>query len=213
MKLIHYLDSAFFTQEQLLAAAGIDARQLAALQERGAMPQPSYRLRVDIACDSFFGPHSEQASVDYYAKGYASWVGILQALGDAGAAFGVFARRYRARVAQLADAGVVSRHPKLNAGLDAHLQDEWRHFLSGTYGLCTSTGLPEDIAAKEVAIAIIKAITEERGERALTVAEHAKLTRAVDLLDAASAQFAPHETARSSRHRLVGQVRKTWRLD
>ena len=211
MNLIAYLNDAFLTQDQLLSAAGIDAQQLAALQRAGAMPQPSYRLRLDLACDSFFGPHSEQLSADYYAKGYPSWIGIVQALGSADAAFEVFARRYRARMARLAADGIVSRHPKLNDGLEAHLIEEWGHFLNGTYGLCTATGLPEEIAAKEVAIAIIKHITEGR-KQALTEAERASLTRAVDLLDAAGAQFAPHERARSSRHRLVDEVRKVWRL-
>jgi hypothetical protein len=35
---------------------------------------------------------------------------------------------------------------------------------------------------------------------------------AVDLLDSVSAPFAPHEVARSSRHRYVDEVRKTYGL-
>lgn len=211
MDLINYLNGAFLTQDQLLAAAGIDGGQLAELKRGGAMPQPSYRLRLELACDSFFGAHSEQLSADYYAKGTPSWIGVLQTVGSAEAAYEVFARRYRTRLAQLAAAGVASRAPKLNEGLDAHLRDEWQHFLNGTYGLCTTSGLPEEIAAKEIAIAVIKEITEGR-EQALTDAEHQRLTQAVDLLDLASAPFAPHELARSSRQRLVNEMRKTWRL-
>ena len=211
MDLINYLNSAFLTQDQLLAAAGIDGRQLAELQREGGMPQPSYRLKIDLDCDSFFGPHSERLSADYYAKGSPSWIGVVQTLGSAAAAFKVFARRYRARVTQLAAAGMASQHPKLNEGLEAHLRDEWGHFLNGTYGLCTTTGLPEEIAAKEVAIALIKELTDEC-EQALTDVERERLGQAVDLLDLASAPFAPHEAARSSRHRLVTQMRKTWNL-
>jgi hypothetical protein len=212
MDLLRYLDTSFFTQDQLLAASGIDAAELATLVRRAVMPKPSYRLRLDIVCDSFFGPHAKHRRVDYYAKDYASWIGIVRSLpGDADARR-VFEQRYRARLAQLAAGGISSDDPKLNADLSAHLDDEWRHFLDGTYGLCTKSGLPEDIASKEVAIAIVKQLAGETGEQALTAAERACLAQAVDLLDAASAQFAPHERERSSRHRLVDQVRKSYRL-
>jgi hypothetical protein len=30
---------------------------------------------------------------------------------------------------------------KLAAGLEAHMEQEWRHFLAGTHGLCTRSGL------------------------------------------------------------------------
>lgn len=212
MELIHYLNDGFFTRAQLLATCGIDLAQLTALQRRGVVPQASYRLKLDLGCDSFFGPHSEQMSVDYYAKGCASWIGTVQTLTRDADAYEVFTERYRRRLEQLRAAGVTSAHDKLNAGLGLHLEDEWRHFLSGTYGLCTRSGLPEDIAAKEVAIAIIKDITGQRDTPALDDAQRASLSVAVDLLDAASGMFAPHERTRSSRHRLVDQVRQTYAL-
>jgi hypothetical protein len=40
--------------------------------------------------------------------------------------------------------------------------------------------------------------------------ERGRLAGAVDLLDAASAPFAPHEVARSSRRRYVDEVRAAW---
>lgn len=206
MDLLRYLDTHFFTRDQLLAAGGIDAAGLAVL---AGMPKPSYRLAIDIGCDSFFGAHGEQHRIDYYAKGYADWIGIVRPLAGETDARGVFEQRYRDRLAQLAAAGIASDDPKLNAGLDAHLADEWQHFLDGTYGLCTRSGLPEDIAAKEVAIATIMELTSER---ALTSATSRRLSQAVDLLDDASTQFAPHERERSSRHRLVDLVRKSYQL-
>ncbi len=39
-----------------------------------------------------------------------------------------------------------------------------------------------------------------------------RLTNAVNLLDASSALFAPHERLTSSRHRLVNEVRRKFRL-
>ncbi|CUI06402.1 DUF6058 family natural product biosynthesis protein [Massilia antarctica] len=212
MELIRYLSDCFFTEEQLLAVSGIDADELAALQQRAMMPRPSYRLRLDVSCDSFFGMHQEHTQLDYYAKGYASWIGLLHSLGGEGEAFRVFAERYRGRLAQLKAAGLCTDNPKLGAGLDQHLREEWRHFLDGTYGLCTKTGLPEEIASKELATMIIREIIGKPLEQLLSTRDRICLTLAVDLLDTASSQFAPHERERSSRHSLIDEVRKTYQL-
>lgn len=209
MDLRRYLDTHFLTQSQLLAATGIDAKALAAL---AGMPKPSYRLRLGIGCDSFFGAHAVLHQVDYYANGHPSWIAILLTLRNEADARQVFGQRYRARLAQLAAAGIASDAPTLNAGLDAHLDDAWSYFLDGTHGLCTRSGLPEDIASKEMAMPIVKqqtgASSELPCERALTAVERPRLLNSVNLLDAASAPFAPHELARNSRRRLVDQVRK-----
>lgn len=195
MELIRYLESNYYTEEQLLAAGGIDAACLAELQTRALMPQPSYALRVDLACDSYFGAHAEQACVRYYAKGYAQWIGTVRALAREDDGFRVFSQRYLARLEAL---GGAAHQPDL--------QQEWRHFLSGTYGLCTRSGLPEDIAAKELAVAAIDRLSAG-GVAALSSGEREQLAAAIDLLDLASSQFAPHERTRSSRHRLIDQLR------
>lgn len=208
MELIRYLDLHFHTRDQLLAHAGITAAQLEDLQQRRMMPLPSYRLRLDLACDSFFGPHSASERLDYYARGYVAWIREVLALGDPDEARSLFARRYRVRIAQLAAAGLAPAGRRLDD--DAHVAAEWEHFLAGTYGLCTVSGLPEDIAAKEAAIVVIRETIES--ERALTVEENELLCRAVGVLDNASAAFAPHEVARSSRRRYIDDVRAAYRL-
>ncbi|ATQ73454.1 hypothetical protein CR152_02185 [Massilia violaceinigra] len=212
MELIRYLSDCFFTEQQLLAVSGIDAEELAALQRRSMMPRASYRLRLDVSCDSFFGQHEEHKEMAYYARGYASWIGLLQSLHGDAAAFRVFAERYRARLTQLKAAGLCTDNPKLGAGLDEHLREEWRHFLEGTYGICTKTGLPEEIASKELATLIIRDIIGKPVEQALSTRDRICLTLAVDLLDTASGQFAPHEKERSSRHLLIDEVRKNYQL-
>jgi hypothetical protein len=202
MNLIDYLNQHFLTREQLLARTGIDGARLDALQERGMMPRPSYRLRLELGCDSCFGPHAESQAIDWYAQGYVAWAGLLAALDGPRQAHAVFAERYRRRLAQL-DAAE-SLHS------EAHIAAEWRHFLDGTYGLCTRSGLPEDIAAKEAAIVLIRALTVLGAQRGLSDGERGRLAAAVDLLDGASAPFAPHELARSSRRRYVDEVRASW---
>jgi hypothetical protein len=101
------------------------------------MPKPSYLLRLDIGCDSFFSAHNARHQIEYYAKGYVEWIGFLRALPKEADARRVFNHRYRDRLAQPAEAGIASDDPKLNAELDAHLTDEWQRFLDGTYDLCT----------------------------------------------------------------------------
>jgi aminoglycoside/choline kinase family phosphotransferase len=120
----------------------------------------------------------------------------------------VFAERYRRRLAQLGDENLCTNVEALAA--DAHIAVEWGHFLDGTYGLCTRSGLPEDIAAKEAAIVLIRELSSQGGAQELGDEQRKRLAAAVDLLDAASAPFAPHEVARSSRRRYVDEIRAAW---
>ncbi|MES3023145.1 MAG: DUF6058 family natural product biosynthesis protein [Pseudomonadota bacterium] len=212
MELINYLNENFFTEDQLLVACQIDAATLLKMQQRRIMPLPSYHVQLRVDCDSVFGMHNEQFAIAYYAKGYAVWIGMLQTLTNDGEAFERFATRYRSRAQELKDLGIAPRHEKLNKGMDAHLRSEWEHFLKGTYGLCTRSGLPSDIATKEVAAAMIEEVLADVDERALTLDESKTLQHAVDLLDSASAMFAPHEIARSSRQRLINDVRDKYHL-
>ncbi len=209
MELIRYLNDVFLNEQELLAAGGIDRSELDAMQKRGVMPLPSYTLKLDISCNSFFGFHQAQSDLAYYAKAYPAWIGTVRTM-QADEAFDLFSRRYVSQLQLLKGAGISTTHEKLNTGLDAHLRNEWQHFLNGTYGLCTKSGLPEDIAIKELAVIVIKDMTGERYDTRLTPTERAKLAEAVNLLDSASAPFAPHELARSSRHRLIDRMRTTY---
>jgi len=208
MKLIDYLNTRFLTRGQLLARCGIDEGRLGELQERGMMPRPSYRLHVELSCDSFFGPHAEQHAIDWYPQGAPAWAGLLAALDDPRQAYQIFASRYRRRLAHLGDEGLPAAADGLSG--DAHIASEWRHFLDGTYGLCTRAGLPEEIAAKEAAIVLIRELTELGARQGLNEEQRRRLAAAVDLLDRVSAPFAPHEVARSSRRRCVDEVRAAW---
>jgi hypothetical protein len=209
MELIDYLNRHFFTRAQLLARTGIEPDLLEDWQRRRMMPLPSYRLRLDVHCHSFFGAHTEQLAADYYPKGSPAWISALGALADEGRAYELFARRYRARLAQLTASDIVPGDSQ--AAGEAHIAAEWEHFLAGTYGVCTVSGLPEDIAAKEAAIMLIRELTAT-DEQALTDAQRQRLRGAVDLLDSVCAPFAPHEVRRSSRQRYVVDVRAAYGL-
>ncbi|SDD32357.1 hypothetical protein SAMN05428966_10419 [Massilia sp. PDC64] len=189
MELLDYLHTHFLTRAQLLAACATDGARLDVFTAAGTMPAPSYRLNVRIDCTSFFGEHAEAHALDWYAVGYVDWLRML--LEGEPDPYGRFAARYRAALEALPLSGLEAA--------DAHLRSEWRHFLAGTYGLCTRSGLPEDIAAKELAIHVIRALTDDG--RPLDAGERERLAEARALLDRASSPFAPHERARSSRAR------------
>ena len=189
MELIDYLHTHFLTRAQLLAACATDGARLDAFTAAGTMPAPSYRLRVRIDCASYFGDHAEDHALDWYAVGYVAWLRML--VDGERDPYARFAARYRAALSALPLSGMEAT--------DAHLRSEWQHFIAGTYGLCTRSGLPEDIAAKEWAIHVIRVLTDDG--RPLDAAERERLARARDLLDRASSLFAPHERARSSRAR------------
>lgn len=209
MDLLNYLNEHFYNKTTLLALAKINSSELQQLQQQQVMPKASYTLELGVSCDSFFGPHIQTEHLEYYAKGYVSWIGLVQTLKTQTKIYQTFSDRYSKRLKELKQQGHQSDLEKLNQQLEQHIAQEWQHFLAGTYGLCTKSGLPEDIASKEFSIAEIQQLTEKQ---ILNETELKQLTRAVDLLDQASALFAPHERTASSRQRLINEVRKQYKL-
>jgi hypothetical protein len=209
MQLLEYLNAHFYTRQQLLEVTQLTEATLLTYQEQGVMPACSYRLQLTLACDSFFGTHSEELQMEYYAKGYGTWLTMLHQLDASTDIYSIFQRRYLEAIEKLTTTEELSLESMANTHLDEHIKREWEHFLAGTYGLCTQSGLPEDIAAKELAIVTINALT---ALNELSPVEIVKLTAAVNLLDKVSAAFAPHEKSRSSRSRLVDEIRRRYRL-
>ncbi|MBB1269900.1 DUF6058 family natural product biosynthesis protein [Shewanella sp. SR44-3] len=209
MELMNYLNEHFFTQQQLLDISKVSQQDLLSYQQQGLMPKCSYQLRLQLQSDSFFGLHHEEQTIEYYAKGYAAWLGLIQVSSSVSAVFEVFATRYKMALEDLKRQGHSTSNAKVNAEFDAHIKQEWAHFLNGIYGLCTRSGLPEDIAAKELAILEINELLDVDE---LTQAQLSQLRLAVNLLDKASSMFAPHERLNSSRQRLINEVRYQYQL-
>jgi hypothetical protein len=209
VELINYLNEHFFTQQELLDITKISEQTLVAYQNDGLMPMCSYKLNVTMQSDSFFGLHNESQTIEYYAKGYVSWLTVIESSTSPEAIYSLFEQRYKQAIEVLKQQGHSSDNPKISSALNDHIKEEWGHFINGIYGLCTQSGLPEDIAAKEFSIIEINELMalEEFNPQQIK-----KLTRAVDLLDNASSLFAPHERLRSSRHRLVDEVRRQHKL-
>jgi hypothetical protein len=209
VELIKYLNDHFFTKQELLDISKVTVKELSKYQESGVMPKCSYRLSLNLESDSFFGLHKAEQEIEYYAKGYSSWLAIIQALDSEEDVYSLFVSRYKAAIENLKIQGHSSENAKLKSELNNHIEQEWEHFLNGVYGLCTKSGLPEDIAAKEFSII---EINELLACDKLDSKQLSKLTLAVELLDSSSSLFAPHERFRSSRHRLVNEVRRDYKL-
>ncbi|MCJ8320159.1 MAG: DUF6058 family natural product biosynthesis protein [Colwellia sp.] len=209
MQLINYLHDHFLTRVDLLTLSATSNDEFELLQRNKLMPACSYKLEVSTNCNSFFGEHHEQQTVEYYSKGYSSWLGILHSIKESNDVFQLFSKRYKQKLVELKRLGITSKDNKVNAGIDQHISEEWQYFINGTYGLCTKSGLPECIAAKEIAILIINELTDNDN---LANDDLMRLTQAVNLLDSVSALFAPHERENSSRERLVNKVRQKYQL-
>ena len=201
--------STFFSKQELLDVSKVSAQDLTRHQENGVMPKFSYKLNLKLQSDSFFGLHNDEQEIEYFAKGYSSWLAIVQSLSSTEAIYSVFANRYKVTIENLKEKGHSSNDPRVNSGIDKHIEEEWTHFLNGIYGLCTKSGLPEDIAAKEFSILEINELTKSTE---LTNEQIKSLTRAVNLLDLSSSLFAPHERLESSRQRLINEVRRKYEL-
>jgi hypothetical protein len=209
VELIKYLNKYFFTKQELLDITKITEQDFSKYQENGVMPKCSYKLSLNIKSDSFFGLHDDEQEIEYYAKGYSSWLAIIQSLNSTKEVYSVFASRYKMAIESLKGQGYSSNNSKVSSEINEHIKEEWSHFLNGIYGLCTKSGLPEDIAAKEFSILVINELSENN---TLTPEQLNKLDLAVELLDSASSLFAPHERLKSSRHRLVNEVRRKYQL-
>ena len=156
LALIKYLSEHFYTKQELLDVSKITSQELLEYQEKGVMTKSSYKLTINLTSDSVFGLHNEEEYIEYYAKGYSSWLGIIQTLKSPEEIYSLFSERYKIAVNRLKEEGHTSDDPKVTSEFNQHIKEEWSHFINGVYGLCTRSGLPEDIAGKELAILQIK---------------------------------------------------------
>jgi len=214
MELISYLNDNFYSKQQLLALTKTDDADFKRFQEQKIMPKCSYQLALTINCDSFLGAHKNHEVIEYYAKGYVSWLELVKSKQKFPEIYQHFEQSYLENLTELKKKGFSSLNNKVTDKVKSHIKEEWQHFLNGTYGLCTRSGLPHDIAAKELAIIIINELCDARvnNDESLTKENRAKLKDAVNLLDKASAEFAPHERLNSSRERLINAVREKYNL-
>lgn len=207
MKLFKYLTKYFYTEQELVEHSNISLAELVQWQNHRMMPACSYHLALSVTCESFITAHQSSQQLKFYNKGYVKWLELLTADDDCDehTLFDLFSSRYNQQIITLKQQGFYCNSPKMTNLLAEHINQEWQDFLQGVYGLCTKSGLPEDIASKELAISIISELT---AQTALNTEQKDLIKKAINLLDKASAAFAPHEVKLSSREKYINQLRK-----
>jgi len=215
-----YIEKNFLTLEDLSEATSVSAVEIGNMINSACLPGPAYEIDIVSKIRSVFGEHEQSSTRAYFPKSHIEKIKAFLAAGvsyetSAAKEQKNFQLTYAKKIEESgadkfglanffqAD-GTVGGEP-----LEIFLQAEWQHYLDGTYGLCTRNATADEIACKEVMIAKIKYLTkqyDQEHEPALL----APLAEAVDVLDAVSAPFAPHEIARSSRGLYIDAVRKKY---
>jgi hypothetical protein len=209
-----YLFETFQEESAFAAAHGTDPARLAGLIAQRLFPAPSYTLAYAPdgggRITSYFGTHADTASYRFHLKAHGRWLADIVRFGlDGEAQVEAF---FRARYIAARDAffaGALGRKlaaamPDVAAGFDdGQIAASWRHFLDGTFGVCTRDGQPETIFLKEACASFVERMADGPGGAGYADI----LVPTVDLLDRVLSPFAPHEVERSSRQRWVNDMR------
>lgn len=200
-----YLQSNFLSQTQVIDQANISEAAFDKLRAQGAVPKPSYQFGFSLSCHSYFGEHTvPNTQCAYYAQGCVDWINDIRHLSDKQAIYAYFKTEFLCEYETLKIQGYVRNDVAKSMMLDTYINEQFHYFIAGTYGVCTRTGRVAEIVKKEVAI---KTIQHLSGIDKLTEGEVITLQCAIDLLDEASAYFAPHEYAASSRAKYIDALR------
>ncbi len=204
MTLKAYLHDHFVDKAGLAALTGTSVEQVDALVMAGALPQPTYVCEQGTIRSAAFGviPTREVLEGAYFRPEYTRWVQIA----------------LRATPGDERNAVISTLTNELRDALQAWFEDpnevEARiqallpHFASGTFGLCVSdpsTGA--GIVRKEVLQEKLIALTGDGSDPAPSDVSPTALLQLIDDYARAAMPFSPAEYARSSRKRLVDDLR------
>lgn len=233
MSLRDYLHHHFVDGATLAWMAGISTARLNALIEAGAVPAPSYLVLDDCIESAVFGQiHGVVADAGrYFRPEQLRWVQLAakaptgqerqavlavlcqelrDALRDAALAQ---ATLLQAEQAETSLAPAQQSQKTLSTGqLDAQIEQQLYallpHFFNGTFGLCVANpACGYAIVRKELLLAQLSALTHNGTEPAPPGVTSAELLRLIDEFAAICMPFSPAEYPRSSRKRLVDDLR------
>lgn len=208
-----YLGRHFRTASQIAESCGLSSEVLDQLIEVRAVPQPSYVVQPDRVMSAAFGElvNDGAASGRYFAPSQANWVKRALDVSGSEPLLAAF-REEMARA--LADADrLIHRMPDAFdnrgqplPGLATRIDQMWDHFLNGVFALCiVDSGSIQSIARKE---AMQERLTELcNSGAAMDAARRDEVARLIDDYDRAAMPFSPAEYPRSSRKRLVEDLR------
>lgn len=188
---------------------------LDALEKAQQIPKAAYRLNVELQANSFVATHQEQMSYYFYRKSQIDWLEQIKThhISTEADAKDLFDKQYNLAIksfnASILGQKIIKIYPHSQWQLSDY-STTWQHFLNGTYGLCTRTGLPNEIFLKHIYIRFIEFITQANRPSEIKPNMRHILAQAVNALDVVEADFAPHEVAQSSRQRCIINVRNEY---
>lgn len=234
MSLRDYLHHHFVDGATLAWMAGMSTARLNALIEAGAIPAPSYLVLDDCIESAVFGQiHGVVADAGrYFRPEQLRWV---QLAGKAApglerqAVLAVLCQELRDALRDAALEQATPLHAKqaetslapaqhsqkaLSTGqLDAQIEQQLHallpHFFNGTFGLCVANpACGYAIVRKELLQAQLSTLTHNGTVPAPSGVTSTELLRLIDEFAAVSMPFSPAEYPRSSRKRLVDDLRR-----
>lgn len=215
--LLNYLYDKYYERSIFCAVANIDSSTLEALEAANLVPKASYILDIDLQATSFVTAHHETHKYQFYLKGQIEWLAQIAAknISTENAARHYFETQYGlaigAFLASELGAKIAKVYPQFKWGLSDY-SETWQCFLDGTYGLCTRTGLPNDIFLKHIYIRFIEFVTEANRPNEIRPELLSLLSEAVVALDVVESDFAAHEIAQSSRQRCIIDIKKDYSI-
>ena len=148
-----YLQSNFLSQAQVIDQANISEAAFDKLLEQGAVPKPSYLLDFSLSCHSYFGEYTvPNTQCAYYAQGCVDWINDIRHLSDRQAIYAYFKAEFLCEYEALRIQGYGLGYKMKSDAFNRYMSEQFRHFMEGTYGLCTRTGRVTEIVRKEVAM-------------------------------------------------------------
>ncbi|WP_313145365.1 DUF6058 family natural product biosynthesis protein [Stenotrophomonas sp.] len=205
MSLTAYLQAHFMPKAVFAAYCDVSEERLSALVAMGAVPEPTYTCGEGGIRSAVFGviPISEHLVGEYFRTDCARWTRIADSASPGDERAAVAAVLLQELVDYLA--GELGDADRAHAKAELLLP----HFFNGTFGLCIadpSTGA--GIARKELLQErLVALLSDEQAPLSARVDTQALLA-VIDDYAHASMPFSPAEYDRSSRKRLVDDLRR-----
>jgi uncharacterized protein YgfB (UPF0149 family) len=216
-----YLAKHYQDAEQFAASCGISLTQLHELIDQQRIPEPSYIVTGQSTLKSYvFGEMEASGSTpgQYFHPANRAWVALAVSAQGSISSNELKTRflnnmhyelekldktLFRLRDCFTDDGTVIAD------GLTARTEALWEHFLKGTFGLCIANPITEyEIAQKEILQEKLAALSENGAKSHFTESEKNDVLCLIEEYAEASMPFSPIEYHRSSRKRLVEDLKK-----
>jgi hypothetical protein len=216
-----YLSKHYLNADQFANSCGISTSELFQLVDDGCIPAAAYIVTEQASIQSYaFGEMAAPDSTPghYFHPANRVWVTLAKSAefnANSAALRQQFLSRFQSALADLnknlfrLEDSFTPEGLVIAEGLSLRTDSAWLHFLKGTFGLCIANPISEvEIARKEILQEKLSALSENGSKADYTQAEMHILLPLIDEYAAASMPFSPIEYPRSSRKRLVDDLKK-----